>query len=383
MTGNWLGVACLSLGVLLAACAPPTVPPPVKTGDGAKPVGPVAEERPATKPQKRDAAPVTKAALADQERVAALEIFKRTRRGWCKAFLAPDRVGDFAGRVALTFDDGPHSVLLPRVIRTLRKHGAPATFFMLGSLVRGYRAPEGYDIASLQAAPDITIANHTWSHPNLIGKSVPFLYRQIDRAHAALRAAGARPTLFRSPLGVIPCGAEGGLKTRGYTDVGWHVDSADWCFASGGRCTPGEYRLFRWVPRSMRTDMTAYILHQLRSTNGGILLFHDIQHYTASRLDQVLTAIRGAGFTFTTVDDVRTFPRLNGRASAPARRIVRAGARCSRHSDCDYGLPSFLGFCHPDGYCSMPCENRCLGRGMTCRADSRAGRPHKVCLRRG
>lgn len=35
--------------------------------------------------------------------------------------------------VALTFDDGPHPEVTPRILETLKKHNARATFFMLGS----------------------------------------------------------------------------------------------------------------------------------------------------------------------------------------------------------------------------------------------------------
>src|SRR5688572_21736994 len=35
-------------------------------------------------------------------------------------------------KVCLTFDDGPYPESLPRILEVLRKHGAKATFFMVG-----------------------------------------------------------------------------------------------------------------------------------------------------------------------------------------------------------------------------------------------------------
>ena len=35
-------------------------------------------------------------------------------------------------QIALTFDDGPHSVYTPRLLDGLRKRGVHATFFLLG-----------------------------------------------------------------------------------------------------------------------------------------------------------------------------------------------------------------------------------------------------------
>ncbi len=92
---------------------------------------------------------------------------------------APDKVGEFSGRVGLSFDDGPYSTQLPEIIEILRRHGTPATFFMLGNRVRNYRASDGYDIASLHAAPDIIVANHGWDHSNLAKASLAALRSQV------------------------------------------------------------------------------------------------------------------------------------------------------------------------------------------------------------
>src|SRR5690606_29212810 len=42
------------------------------------------------------------------------------------------RLPDAAGRVALTFDDGPHPVFTPQVLDVLRDLQATATFFLVG-----------------------------------------------------------------------------------------------------------------------------------------------------------------------------------------------------------------------------------------------------------
>lgn len=189
------------------------------------------------------------------------------------------------------------------------------------------------------------------------------------------------PTKFRFPYGIGPCGSERYLRGLGYTVTGWHIDSADWCFASGGVCTSGEYSFFRWVPNVMRRDMTAYLLHQLRMAGGGIILFHDIRRYSVDSLDSVLAAIKAAGFSFTSLDDATAFPRLNGDTSAPGRHIAKLGAACKTNYDCDYGLPAYLGFCHTDGYCSMLCEDRCRVAATSCRSDMRVSDVYKVCTR--
>ena len=50
----------------------------------------------------------------------------------CSGVRVPDRSG-FAKRIALTFDDGPNPATTPKVIDVLKRHHAPATFFINGS----------------------------------------------------------------------------------------------------------------------------------------------------------------------------------------------------------------------------------------------------------
>ncbi|MBO0840577.1 MAG: polysaccharide deacetylase family protein, partial [Sciscionella sp.] len=52
---------------------------------------------------------------------------------WLRRVLRPRLAGiGRAGGIALTFDDGPHPVATPAVLRVLRQHDVHATFFVLG-----------------------------------------------------------------------------------------------------------------------------------------------------------------------------------------------------------------------------------------------------------
>ena len=61
--------------------------------------------------------------------------------------------------VAMTFDDGPHATLTPRLLDMLKERGIKATFFLVGKNVVEYPkiakriVDEGHEIAS-----------HSWSH---------------------------------------------------------------------------------------------------------------------------------------------------------------------------------------------------------------------------
>ncbi|MCY4664632.1 MAG: polysaccharide deacetylase family protein, partial [Acidimicrobiaceae bacterium] len=70
---------------------------------------------------------------------------------------------DHEGAVAyLTFDDGPHAEYTPQVLDVLARHGAKATFFVVGRLARGYP-----DLIQRIAAGGATPPNHHRRTPRL------------------------------------------------------------------------------------------------------------------------------------------------------------------------------------------------------------------------
>lgn len=61
--------------------------------------------------------------------------------------------------LALTFDDGPDPVGTPELLKILRKHGAKATFFMVGASAVRHR-----DVVEEVSRAGHVIGNHTWDH---------------------------------------------------------------------------------------------------------------------------------------------------------------------------------------------------------------------------
>ena len=158
------------------------------------------------------------------------------------------------------------------------------------------------------------VGNHTETHCNDEGLDCSKLnaddfleYELIPTEEAIEQATGVKPRYFRFPGGSADCEVKGAAEERGYAVVGWHIDTADWCFASGkGYCKVS------WLDEEFRNDFMGYTLSQLRSKKqGGIMLMHDIHSFTVGQLDELLTTIEGEGFTFTTLDDTESFPNLN------------------------------------------------------------------------
>lgn len=224
----------------------------------------------------------------------------------CSGVRVPDRNG-FAKRIALTFDDGPNPVTTPKIIDVLHKHRAPATFFNNG---RRYLVGGAKEVAARIAAdPDFILANHSQDHLNLAQQSLATVETQLMKTDALIRAAGETPKYFRFPFGSATCNGMTKARSYGYVVTGWTIDSADWCYAAGGGSC--KKSTFKYVDDALRDDMQGYILSQLRSTGGGIMLMHDIHANTADKLDEILTTLEQQGYTFVRLDDAGAFPKLN------------------------------------------------------------------------
>lgn len=115
--------------------------------------------------------------------------------------------------VALSFDDGPHPAFTPQVLDVLQRHGAKATFFLIGD--RALRQPDV--VAEIRAAGH-EIGNHYSSNvPTLLHSDAAFV-RNLDQTEAVLGLA-AKPALFRPPGGIAWPRQIRLAKARGYTCV--------------------------------------------------------------------------------------------------------------------------------------------------------------------
>ena len=296
----------------------------------------------------------------------------------CSGVRVPDR-GPFAKRVVLTFDDGPNPATTPDVVATLRRQKVPATFFINGSRVKG--DTEKAILADIVSDPNFKLANHTWSHVNMAEQGSAEVDRQIDKTAEVLTAAGAPLQYFRFPFGSSTCGTAEAVRSRGLIITGWHIDSADWCFAAGGGVCKAS--TFRYVPDAFRSDMKGYVMSQVRSTDGGILLFHDIHRSTADRLEDIIVTLKAEGYTFTGLDDLQTFPKLNG-SSAPPAPVAFVGDACKADTDCGFSVWGLTGACHKAGFCSIGCDGFCpdkSGKAPTfCVQDPAATQPAGLCV---
>ncbi|QJC50948.1 polysaccharide deacetylase family protein [Paenibacillus albicereus] len=135
-----------------------------------------------------------------------------------------ESLGKGAEGIALTFDDGPDPDYTPKVLELLARHGARATFFLLGM-----RAAEQPELAARIAAEGHEIGNHTWHHPDLTAESEETARREIGQAQQLLeRLTGRAPALFRSPYGTFDDRLLRLAEELGLGFCLWSVDTEDW-----------------------------------------------------------------------------------------------------------------------------------------------------------
>jgi peptidoglycan/xylan/chitin deacetylase (PgdA/CDA1 family) len=179
--------------------------------------------------------------------------------------------------VALTFDDGP-GVLSPEALRTLRRHDATATFFLVGKLVE---ETEFTHVLQEEVRFGAAFGDHTWDHVGMTGRSPAFMNEQIARTRHAIEARTHAPvTLFRPPFGTHDAALDTYVRSQGMLEVIWSIDSGD---SQGANAD----EIFQRVRQNL--------------SPGDIILMHDNRASTENALPQILDLIDQRGFTTVTV----------------------------------------------------------------------------------
>jgi peptidoglycan/xylan/chitin deacetylase (PgdA/CDA1 family) len=113
--------------------------------------------------------------------------------------LVRDPAAAAAGRVALTFDDGPDPAVTPHVLRILEARGVSATFFCIGESLLAHR-----ELAVEIARRGHSIENHSHTHPDgFFFYPSGGLEREVSRCQAAVAETTGRPArFFRAPAGI-------------------------------------------------------------------------------------------------------------------------------------------------------------------------------------
>lgn len=126
--------------------------------------------------------------------------------------------------VALTFDDGPHPEHTRAVLDLLEARGARATFFLIGR-----KAEAHPDLVREIVTRGHAVGVHGFAHDRLFSlRGAARVRRDLERCVATLeRITGARPALFRPPIGHTNPAIARVAEQLGLVVVGWSVAARD------------------------------------------------------------------------------------------------------------------------------------------------------------
>ena len=201
--------------------------------------------------------------------------------------------------VAMTFDDGPSSVLTPRLLDILKQRNIKATFFVLGQLVQ-----EHPEILARAAAEGHEIGNHSWDHKALNKLGEGGLQHELADTSAEITKSIGKPvTIMRPPYGATNPRLNRAIeKEYGMKVILWSVDPFDWK-------RPG--------PQVVEQRILA------GAKPGAIILSHDIHPGTIEAMPATLDALLAKGYKFVTVSELiamesKTPPPVPSASPAPA-----------------------------------------------------------------
>ena len=184
----------------------------------------------------------------------------------------------------LTFDAGYEAGYTASILDTLKKHDAPACFFIVGHYLE--TAPE---LVKRMADEGHLVGNHTWHHYDMSKIAEEAKFREeLQKVEDGYKAITGQelPKLYRPPQGIY---SEENLKMAqalGYRTVFWSLAYVDW----DRDAQPTREQAFsRLIPR----------IHP-----GAIVLLHSTSQTNAQILDELLTKWEALGYRFAGLDEL-------------------------------------------------------------------------------
>ena len=188
-----------------------------------------------------------------------------------------------AGRVALTFDDGPNERWTPVILEILERYDVKATFF-----VNGFRVERRPDVARAIVAAGHSLQNHTYGHENLPTLSARLVtWSLVEGNRAITEATGVSPNCVRPPWGATTSRVDAIARSHDLEPVIWTFSTRDYVSQSASV-----------VERSFG---------DIR--DGDVILMHDsIGWVWREALPMLIEGIRARGLEFDTICVERPVP---------------------------------------------------------------------------
>lgn len=179
-------------------------------------------------------------------------------------------------KIALTFDDGPHSVYTEKLLDGLQSRNVKATFFLIGKNIEGKE-----EIVRRIHQEGHLIGNHTYSHVRLSQIDLQKALAEIQNTNDMIeKITGQSVKYIRPPFG------SWNPKLDEYVTmqkVKWTVDPKDW--------------------RSLNAKSVAnHVVKNVK--NGDVILLHDIYKTSVEAALEIVDQLQAAGYQFVTLDEL-------------------------------------------------------------------------------
>ena len=184
----------------------------------------------------------------------------------------------------LTFDAGYEAGYTASILDTLKKHNAPACFFVVGNYLE--TAPE---LVKRMAEEGHLVGNHTWHHYDMskIAEEGRFS-EELQKVEAGYKALTGQemPKYYRPPQGIYSEENLKMAKALGYRTVFWSLAYVDW----NRDAQPTKEQAFsKLIPR----------IHP-----GAIVLLHSTSQTNKQILDELLTKWEQMGYRFGSLQEL-------------------------------------------------------------------------------
>ena len=180
--------------------------------------------------------------------------------------------------IYLTFDCGYENGNTEAILDALKKHDAPAAFFIVGTFLR-----DNPDIVKRMVKEGHTVGNHTWHHPDMSAISTESAFREELESVESLfeETTGQKMSpYYRPPQGKFSTANLQMAKELGYSTFFWSLAYVD------------------WYEDDQPTREEAFEKLLGRIHPGAVVLLHNTSSTNAQILDELLTKWEEMGYHF-------------------------------------------------------------------------------------
>lgn len=186
--------------------------------------------------------------------------------------------------IYLTFDAGFENGNTPAILDALKKHNAPATFFVVGNYLN--TSP---DLVKRMVAEGHNVCNHTFHHPDMSKMSTKEAFnKELTDLETLYQQVTGQPMkkYYRPPQGKYSESNLAMAKELGYKTFFWSLAYVD------------------WYENDQPTKEEAFKKLLGRIHPGAVVLLHSTSKTNGEILDELLTKWEEMGYHFASLDQL-------------------------------------------------------------------------------